>query len=344
MKKLLTTTAAATALLMGATGAQAEGKLAIYHWFEYIPQELLDKFSKEHDVEVIMDTYDSNEAMLATLKAGAIGTYDVAVPTDYMVSILIAEGLADEIASGELANIGNVKSGFSDPAYDPGLKHSIPYQGGTTSFAVDTAEYSADIDSTDIIFNPPEELHGKINVLDSQGEVLALAAVHMGIPQCSTDRDQLKALNDMLQAAKPHWASFNSDTAKEVLAAGDVAAGMIFNGYAAKARETRETLKYAYPKQGWVNWMDSVVLLKDAPNRENALKFMDFLLEPENIAQVTNFARYTDVIEGTAEYIDPELASMHESNPPAGIEGVFVEACNAETQAVYDKIWTNLKK
>ncbi|GGA25728.1 extracellular solute-binding protein [Neptunicoccus cionae] len=344
MKKLLTSTAAATALLMGASGAQAEGKLAIYHWFEYIPQELLEKFSAEHDVEVILDTYDSNEAMLATLKAGAIGTYDVAVPTDYMVSILIGEGLADEVASGELKNIGNVKESFTDPAYDPGLKHSIPYQGGTTSFSVDTAEYSGDINSTDIVFNPPEELKGKINILDSQGEVLALAAVHMGIPQCSNDREQLKAMNEMLQAAKPHWASFNSDTAKEVLAAGDVAVGMIFNGFAAKARESRDTLQYAFPKQGWVNWMDSVVLLKDAPNRENALKFMDFLLEPENIAAVTNYARYRDVVKGSEEFHDPALAEEPEGNPPAGIEGVFVQACDAETQAVYDKIWTNLKK
>jgi len=344
MKTVLKSAVAASALLVLATGAQAEGKLSIYHWFEYIPQELLDKFAAEYDVEVVMDTYDSNEAMLATLKAGALGSYDIAVPTDYMVSILISEGMADEVAAGELKNIGNVKAEFRDPAYDPGLKHSIPYQGGTTSFMVDTAQFGGEINTTDIIFNPPEELHGKINMIDSQGEVLALAAVHMGIPQCSTDRDQLKALNDMLQAAKPHWASFNSDTAKEVLAAGDVAAGMIFNGYAAKARESRASLQYAFPEQGWVNWMDSVVLLKDAPNRENAILFMDFLLEPENIAAVTNFARYRDAVIGSEEFHDPTLATEPEGNTPTGIEGVFVQTCSQEVQEVYDRIWTALKK
>lgn len=342
MKSLLTSTA--LALTLAATGAQAEGKLSIYHWFEYIPQTLLDKFAAEHGVEVVMDTFDSNEAMLATLKAGAIGTYDVTVPTDYMVNILISEGMADEIADGELKNAGNIKAEFTDPAYDPGLKHSIPYQGGTTSFMVDTSAYDGDINTTDIIFNPPAELQGKINMIDSQGEVLALAAVHMGIPQCSTDRDQLKALDAMLQAAKPHWASFNSDTAKEVLAAGDVAAGMIFNGYGAKAREARPSLQYAFPTQGWVNWMDSVVLLKDAPNRANALLFMDFLLEPENIAEVTNFARYRDAVTGAEAFHDPALAQEPEGNPPAGIEGVFVATCSEEVQAVYDRIWTNLKK
>lgn len=344
MKHTLKTAAATIALSVAAYGAQAEGKLAIYHWFEYIPQELLDKFSAQHDVEVVMDTYDSNEAMLATLKAGALGTYDVAVPTDYMVTILRQEGMLDPIADGERKNLANVKAEFADPSYDPGLMHSIPYQGGTTSFSVDTAAYTGDINTTDLIFNPPAELSGKINMIDSQGEVLALAAVHMGIPQCSTDRDQLKALNDMLQNAKQHWASFNSDTAKEVLAAGDVTVGMIFNGYAAKARESRASLQYAFPKQGWVNWMDSVVLLKDAPNRANAILFMDFLLEPENIAAVTNFARYRDAVKGAEAFHDPTLAQEPEGNTPEGIEGVFVATCDQATQEVYDRIWTALKK
>ena len=344
MKNILISTVAAAALTLGATAAQAEGKLAIYHWFEYIPQELLDKFSKQHDVEVVMDTYDSNESMLATLKAGAMGTYDVAVPTDYMVSILISEGLADTIKEGELKNIGNVKDEFVDPAYDPSLKHSIPYQGGTTSFAVDTAQYDGEINTTDIMFNPPEALQGRINVLDSQGELLALAAVHMGIPQCSTDRDQLKALNEMLQKAKVHWASFNSDTAKEVLASGDVAAGMIFDGYAAKAIKSRDTLKYVFAEQGWVNWMDSVVLLKDAPNRKNALLFMDFLLEPENIAQVSNFARYSNAVKGSEELLDASLKNEPSGMVPDTGKGVFVQTCSEEVQAVYDRIWTELKQ
>jgi spermidine/putrescine transport system substrate-binding protein len=146
-----------------------------------------------------MDTYDSNEAMLATLKAGAIGTYDLAVPGDYMVNIMAGEGMLDDIAEGELANHGNIQAQWADVSFDPGRKHSIPYQWGSTSFAVNRDVYSGDINTTDILFNPPAELSGKINMLDSQGEVLALASLHMGMPQCSTDRDQLKALNEMLQ-------------------------------------------------------------------------------------------------------------------------------------------------
>lgn len=202
MKSLLKTSAAALALALSAQVAAAQEKIVVYHWFEYIPQEVLDKFTAETGIAVVMDTYDSNEALLASLKAGAIGTYDVAVPGDYMVKIMTDEGMLDTIAEGELANRGNILPHWLDASFDPGRQHSIPYQWGSTSFAVNRDAYKGDISTTDILFNPPQELKGKINMLDSQGEVMALASLHMGIPQCSTDRDQLRALNDMLQGAK----------------------------------------------------------------------------------------------------------------------------------------------
>jgi len=345
MKNLLKTGVAALALSVAANAAAAEGKLVIYHWFEYIPQELLDKFSAETGIEVTMDTYDSNEAMLASLKAGGMGTYDVAVPGDYMVSIMAGEGLLDTIGDGELANKGNIAPEWADPSFDPGRKHSIPYQWGSTSFSVNRDVYQGDINTTDILFNPPSELSGKINMLDSQGEVMVMASLHMGMDQCSTNRDQLKALNAMLQEAKGHWASFNSDTAKDVLVSGDAAVGQIYDGFGAKAREEGANVEYAFPSQGYVVWMDNVVLLNDAPNRENALKFMDFLLEPENIAAVSNYARYGAGVSGVAEHLDPALAKLPESNPPADAgAGVFIEVCDQQAQAVYDQIWTNLKK
>jgi len=344
MKSYLKTGASALALTLAASVAQADGKLSIYHWFEYIPQELLDKFAAEHDVEVTMDTFDSNEAMLASLKAGKLGSYDVAVPGDYMVEIMGGEGMLDTFDSSDLSNFGNIQEQWLDVGFDPGRKSSIPYQWGSTSFSVNRDVYQGDINTSDILFNPPAELSGKINVLDSQGEVLALASMHLGIPQCTTDRDQLKALNALVQSAKQHWASFGSDVAKDVLVSGDAAVGMIWNGFSAKAREEGANVEYAFPKQGYVVWMDSVVLLKDAPNRDNALKFMNFLLEPENAAAVTNYAQYTAGVNGVTEHLSDAVKSAPELNPPAGGKAEFVMACSQDVQAVYDKIWTDLKK
>ena len=345
MKLLLKTGATALALALSAQAAAAEEKVVVYHWFEYIPQELLDKFTAETGIEVVMDTYDSNEALLASLKAGAIGH--------------LRRGGAGRLHGQD--HVGRRNAGH-DRRRRAGeqRQHSAAMAGrrvstrvvstrspisgarpASRSTATSTKATSA---TTDILFNPPEELKGKINMLDSQGEVMALASLHMGIPQCTTDRDQLKALNDMLQAAKGNWISFNSDTAKEVLVSGDAAAGMVYNGFSAKAREEGANVEYAYPEQGYIVWMDNVVLLKDAPNRANAFKFMDFLLEPENIAAVTNYAQYAAGVDGVTEFLDEALRTQPESNPPAEVTGVFVEACEEEIQAVYDTIWTNLKK
>ncbi|MEK9641840.1 MAG: extracellular solute-binding protein [Paracoccaceae bacterium] len=344
MKTLLKATTAALAFTVMGVTAHAEGKLAIYHWFEYIPQELLDKFSAQYDVEVVMDTYDSNEALLANLKAGSMGTYDVAVPGDYMVEIMSNEGMLDKFSSDELSNFANIMDQWMNVSFDPGRKSSIPYQWGSTSFSVNRDVFSGDIQTTDIIFNPPSELKGKINVLDTAGETLTLASLHLGIPQCSTDRDQLKALNELVQNAKQNWASFGSDVAKDVLVSGDVAAGMIWNGFGMKAREEGANIEYAYPKQGYIVWMDNVVLLKDAPNRDNAIKFMNFLLDPENAAAVTNYARYTSGVKGVEPFLDAALSTAPELNPPAGGNPQFVQACSEDVQKVYDTIWTNLKK
>lgn len=334
----------ALALLM-ASPAFAGGELKVYHWFEYIPQELVDKFTAETGIAVTIDTYDSNESMLASLKAGKLGQYDVAVPGDYMVQIMGTEGLLDTFTPEELPNFGNIDPKWVDVPFDPGRKSSIPYQWGTTAFSVNRDVYKGDINTLGMIFNPPEELKGKINVLDSQGEVLALGSIYMGIPQCSTDKTQLKALSDMLVAAKANWASFGSDTAKDVLVSGDAAAGMIYNGFSAKARAEGAHVEYAYPKEGYVVWMDNMVLLKDAPNRENALKFMNFLLEPENAAAVTNYAAYTSGVVGVEPFLDEAIKSSPETNPPADAPaGSFILVCDEATQKLYDAIWINLKK
>lgn len=334
-----------TLALLLAGPAFAEGELKVYHWFEYIPQELVDKFTAETGITVTIDTYDSNEAMLASLKAGKLGQYDVAVPGDYMVQIMAGEGLLDSFAREELPNFANIDPKWIDVPFDPGRQSSIPYQWGTTAFSVNRDVYQGDIGSLAIIFDPPEELKGRINVLDSQGEVLALASIYMGLPQCSTDKTQLKALSDMLVAAKANWASFGSDTAKDVLVSGDAAAGMIYNGFSAKARAEGANVEYAYPKEGMVVWMDNMVLLKDAPNRENALKFMNFLLEPENAAAVTNYAAYTSGVIGVEPFLDEAIKSSPETNPPASAPtGSFVLVCDEATQKLYDAIWINLKK
>ncbi|MGL5009096.1 MAG: extracellular solute-binding protein [Paracoccaceae bacterium] len=340
MKKLLCSVA-----LLAAGPAFAEGELKVYNWFEYMPQELLDKFEAETGITVTIDTYDSNESMLASLKAGKLGQYDVAVPGDFMVGIMAADGLLDSFTPEEMTNLGNIAPQWMDVPFDPGRTHSIPYQWGSTSFAVNRDVYSGDIATLGMIFDPPDELKGKINMFDSQNEVLVLGSLYLGIPQCTADREQLMALSEMLMNAKQHWASFGSDISKDVLVSGDAAAGMLYSGFSVKARAEGANIEYSYPREGHVLWMDNMVLLKDAPNRDNAIKFMNFLLEPENAAALSNYAAYPNGIAGSEPFLDDSIKTSPENNPPPdATPGVFAQACDQETQQLYDAIWTNLKK
>ena len=333
----------AWAALAVSSPVQAAGKVSIYNWFDYMPQELLDKFSNEYDVEITMDTYDSNETLLARLKAGVTG-YDLGVPSDYMVAILIKEGMLEKVHANQLSNFGYMTAKWIDVYFDPGREYTVPYQWGTTGFVVDTAVYDGDIDTFAILFDPPDELKGKINMLKDVGEVINAGLRYLGFPRCNSDPEQLKQLNTMLQNAKQHWLSFNSDGAKEVLVSGDAAAGQNWNGFGMRARMERPTLKYAYPKEGLTMWMDNFVVFKGAPNVENAKKFMNFMLIPENAATLTNFARYTAGVDGTEPFLDADLKTAPEVNPPDGVLLEFVPPCEDKVIRMYDRIWTNLLK
>ncbi|MCY3768944.1 MAG: extracellular solute-binding protein [Gammaproteobacteria bacterium] len=344
MKKTLTISAFLLGLVFLTSPASAEGKLNIYNWFDYLPQELIDKFSAEHDVEVTMDTYDSNESLLAKLKSGVTG-YDVAVPGDYMVQILIEEGMLEQVNASEFENFGNMDPDWVDVYFDPGRLYSVPYQWGTTGFMVDTEVYGGEIDTLEIIFNPPAELQGKINMLKDVNDVLNAGLRYLGLDRCNENPEDLKKLNDLLTNAKQHWLSFNSDGAKEVLVSGDAAAGQIWNGFGMRARAEKASLKYAYPKEGFTGWMDNIVALKGGPNLENAKKFMNFMLDPENAAMLTNFARYTAGVSGTEPFLDDDLKTAHETNLPASAPTPdFVPPCNDKVVKLYDRIWTNLLK
>ena len=344
MKKLLKPLAAAAIAAAIASPAQAAGELKLYNWFDYIPQELLDKFSKEHDVEVIQDTYDSNETLLAKLKSGVKG-YDVAVPGDYMVQIMIGEDLLEKVEPNQLPNYKHVSAQWRDVPFDPGRHYSVPYQWGTTGFMVDTAVYSGDINTLGILFDTPAELKGKVNMLKDVNDVINAGLRYLGYPRCNSNKTQLKALNDLLLKAKGDWLSFNSDGAKEVLVSGDAAVGMIWNGFGMKARAEKASLKYAYPKEGMTAWMDNLVVLKGAPNIDNAKAFLNFMMAPENAAALTNYARYTAGVDGTGPYLDEELSTALELNPPADAPSPeFVPPCEPQVVKLYDRIWTNLLK
>jgi len=333
-----------TASLLTATQANAAGELKVFNWSDYIPLTLLDKFAAEYDVKVTLDSYDSNETLLAKLKSGVTG-YDVAVPGDYMVAIMIKEGLLEKVEPNQLSNFKNMKQEMIDVPFDAGRHYSIPYQFGTTAFMVDTDVYQGDIDTLEILFNPPEVLKGKINMFRDVNDVINAALRYKGFETCNSNRKELKEVNDMLMDARQHWLSMTSDGAKEMVVSGDAAVSMVWNGMALRARMEKPSIQYAYPKQNMTAWADSLVVLKGAKNMDNAKLFMNFLLDPENAAALTNYAGYTAGVEGTEPYLEDKFKGAHELNRPANAPiPEFVPPCDAKVIKLYDRLWTNMLK
>lgn len=342
--KMIKISLAAAGFSLLAASAHAAGELKIYNWSDYMPPELIEKFSKQFDVKVTQDSYDSNETLLAKLKSGVQG-YDLAVPGDYMVAIMIKEGLVEKIEANQLPNFKNVKKDLIDVYFDPGRSYSIPYQFGTTSFMVDTNVYKGDINTLAILFDTPDELKGKVNMFRDVNDVINAGLRYLGFPRCNSNKEELAKVNDLLLKAKPNWLSIASDGSREMLISGDAAAGMIWNGMGLRARTEKATLQFAYPKEGMTAWADNMVVLKGAPNLENAKLFMNFMLEPENAAALTNFASYTAGVEGAEPFLDKKFVGALEMNPPAGApKPEFVPPCDPEVVKLYDRIWTNLLK
>jgi spermidine/putrescine transport system substrate-binding protein len=331
-------------MLFAAGSALADGELHIYNWGNYTNPKLIEKFEKTYNVKVTLDDYDSNETMLSKVRAGNSG-YDIVVPSDYTVKIMVNDGLLEKTEPSQMENFKNVRPEFANIYWDDGRHYSVPWQFGTTNFTVNTDKYKGDINTLAILFNPPDELKGQINMLDDVMSVMHAAERYVGVPRCGADKTALKQVNDALQAAKPTWKTFSYDTIAKITS-GDVIVSQQWNGASFRARQQMPSLTYAYPKEGVEGWMDNVVVLKGAKNLENAKLFQNFIMAPENAALISDFAGYDNGIKGSHDFaVNKDWASSPELNPPPGTPvPEFVPPCTPDVVEIYNKIWTNLRK
>ncbi len=339
MKRHLTLFATAAAMLISAS-ANAEGELFIYNWTEYTPPELVEKFEKETGIKVSVDTYDSNETLLAKLQAGATG-YDLVVPSQNFVPIMINEGLIQKVAVYDLPNYKNYEDSWKKPEWDPEHEYTAPWQWGTTSFAY-ADSYSGKGESLKEFFEPSEELRGRLSVFPTPDEVVSLANIYLDIPFCSEDPKQMKKIQDLLVAQKEYVVAYNNETMSDLIASGEALMTNHWNGYSRLGRLAGAPVNYAYPKEGVVGWFDSLVVPSSAKNVENARKFMNFMMDPVNMAILTENQGYGDAIKGTAQYYSEELKSSPEVNPPADLNVVFAPTCSPKAQSLIDKVWTKV--
>lgn len=344
MKKTLKLATAAAALLASATFAHAEGELNIFNWGNYTNPELIKKFEETYKVKVTLTDYDSNDTALAKIRQGGHG-FDIVVPSASAMPIFIGEGLLLEARPDQMENFKHMDPQWVDVPFDPGRKYSVPWQWGTTGVAVDKSVYSGDPNTSAIFLDPPAELVGKVNVVPEMSDVMHLVVTYVGGEPCTGDMEVLKKARDVLVAAKPKWISMDYGTV-EKYTKGDLAASVDWNGATFRGRLANPNIVYGYPKEGYPIWMDNASILKDAKNVDNAKLFLNFIMEPENAALISAFARYANGIKGSEAFMPEDMKTAPEVNIPesAKAAGKFNLACAPEVQEIYTKIWTEIQK
>jgi spermidine/putrescine transport system substrate-binding protein len=296
---------------------QVDGDLALYNWSEYIDPEELAAFETEFDISATMDVFDSNEAMQSIVAAGNSG-YDVIVPSSYMVQIMRTSSKLSPLDLGAIPNVANLSADFTGLDYDSAGEYSVPYQAGTTGIAVDTEVVGTDFErSWSLIFDPviSAEFDGRISLLNDPREVLGAALVYLGYSINSTDSDQLDEAQELVAAARDRVAAFDTDSADELLVTGETAIGHGYSGdMLVQFLETDDPDRYQYfvPQEGGARWLDAMAIPFDAPHPCTAHTFMNWVLEPDHGAALSNWNFYETPNEAARAGLDEDLLAFLE--------------------------------
>ncbi len=338
-------------------GPELADQLSVYNWTDYIDEDVLARYEEEYGVDIIFDTYASNEDLLAKLSAGATG-YDVIFPSDYMVGQMIELGLLAEIDTDRLSNFANLDPLFLNPPFDPGNAHCVPYQWGTTGIGYqvnDPAFADTQPDSWAYLYDPAvlEQYADRgINALNDQRELLATALFYLGYSPNTQERAQLEEARDLIIQAKPYWKTFNSeDYDDSLMIPGEITLSHAWSGDTANAiwnttdDATGESeWAYVIPKEGAVKWLDNVCIPASSERYETALHFMNYLIDAENAAAVTNYTYYASPNLAAREFIDEDILNDPGIFPSDEVMAKLQWLTDVgDAVFIYDEMWTAIK-
>lgn len=282
-------------------------QLNVFTWSGYVSDEIRTGFEKEFSVKVVVDTYATNEDLLAKLSVGASG-YDIIMPSDYMVSIMSKSNLLAELNRDNIPNFKNISQNYLNKYFDPNNRYSVPYTFGTAGIAYDSSIVSPTPDSWTVLWD--EKYKNQFSILDDPRETPGLALKMLGYSLNTTDPDQLNHAKDKLIEQKPLVKQYKNE-AEELLIAGDVVMAHCWSGDALRAAAERPAIRYVIPKEGSSQFIDTVCIPKGAPHKDLAEKFINYLLRPEINAKISAFTKYGTCVPAAKDHL-PEEILKHE--------------------------------
>jgi spermidine/putrescine transport system substrate-binding protein len=330
-------------------------RLYLYNWNNYISAATIARFEAQCRCKVVQDYYSDNEEMLAKLAAGASG-YDLIVPTGNAVEALIRSNQLRPLDKARLAHLNHIKPEFLDAFFDPGNRHSVPYAYTVTLLGYNVEKLRAlnlPTDTWALLFEPRylEKLKGRVTVLDSQRELMAAAMRYLGYSVNDSDEAKWNQARDLILRAKPYWAAFNASSYIKELTVGNIWLAHGYSNDMFQARADAEKagrafhIGYSIPKEGAVLALDSMVLHKTGRHPELALRFIDFMLEGRNSAELTNLIGSGNPNRAALAYIQPEIADNRAVFPDVGSLNrlEMLRDLDRKRRRVLNRIWTEIK-
>jgi len=334
---------AAIALVTFGGGSSEAGRrrLNVLIWSSYISPQVVREFEQRYQAKVSIETYDSNEAMLAKLQAGVVA-YDVIVPSDYMVRILVKERLLLPLDHARLTNLSFLDPAALDLPFDPGNRYSVPYVVGTTGIGYRRDKVDGPIDSWSVLWD--ERYRQRLVMLDDMREVFGVALRRLGFSINTTREGELRQALDLLVRQKPLVRAYDSAAFDQLLLSGDAWIAMAYNGQIAKVMKENPTIAYVLPREGCTRTVDNLSIPRTAQDPDLALAFINYLLEPMVAAQNMNDIGYAIPNRAARPWIRPELRDNPALFPPSDA----LTACEylsdlGPMTVVYDRYWTELK-
>ena len=318
--------------------ATARADLDLFAWSEYVPQDVIDGFTKETGIKVNYTTYASNEEMVTKLLAGA-ANYDLVQPSEYTVEALVKAGKLDPIDWSKVPNLKNLDPAYLHFAFDPDHKYSVPYMTGTVGIVVNTDKVKDPIRGYKDVFQA--KYKGRIVVLNDSREIATWAMEADGLPINTVNKQVIDRIRPTLAAWLPLVKVFDSDSPKTPLLAGDCDLGIVWSGDAALCYQQDHKFKYVLPAEGAHQFIDSLCVPTTAAHKADALQFIDYVLRPDVSKKISDKFPYTNPNAAARKLLSPEQLANPASYPPAQNFETF-HAIGKAT-ATIDKLVTGLK-
>lgn len=330
----------------GASGGGKNGEVIVYNWGEYIDSETIEMFEEETGIKVVYDEFETNEIMYPKVEAGA-SSYDVVCPSDYMISKMIENDLLAEL---NFDNMPNAKDNIGEQYYeqskgfDPENKYSVPYCWGTVGILYNKTMVDEPITSWAQLWD--EKYADNILMQDSVRDAFMVAEKLNGFSMNTVDPAELEIAKNSLIEQKPLVQAYVIDQVRDKMIGNEAAIGVIYSGEAIYTQRENPDLEYVIPEEGTNVWIDSWVILKDAPNKENAEKFIDFMCRPDIAVKNFEYITYSTPNEAARELIEDEDIKNSEIAFPDlsqydNLE-VFVYL-GEEGDALYNEMWKEVK-